>query len=725
MPIRRPWDARAIGGVILLIAAASAAQAQKKTEGDPLIGIGPGTEVRQITFDFQGEHKLTEAELKSQLALTPRPSAIFLHKILGWFPLIGPVGAHPFDPLELQRDVVRLRSLYQRNGYLQSQVHYDVRYDADKDLVDITYHVSEGAPLVLHSLKFVGPAKGPVNIAPELAGSWAEFTRLEGEERGRFGEGERQGLADRTSRWFRNRGYPFATVEANALVDTAANHADVTVTVQPDMRARVRDIAVTGNRNVPARQFSRQLPVSRGDWYNAGRLEQGRQQLAQQSAVRLALINVPRSSAGDSTVVVNLKVAENPPYLVRGDAGLISTGGLTGNVEWTNRTFLGGLRTLTVAATAQTGVAALETPAEQRYRLALTVFQPYVGSRLLSAAWGPFLEYRDDLRDRSQALGFTGTLVYATSPLRSVSLGYTISHREVLDYAFGSGLDPIQYLPILNLADSAAVGSLGTIINRSLLTLQGSWGHLDQFANPRQGYVLRPKVEVTLPGFNTSEYLLLDMGATTFLPLTGRLGFTLRAGAGRIFAYGKTLDNIGSESPFVSLLRLRDVTFTAGGTRDVRGWGSQLVGPKLPEVQVQEENGVETFIADRYTPVGGLARATASAEVHAPLPGMSDKWDAFVFLDGGRVWTPDDRFSLNAGELDQDKYYFGTGLGVGYETVVGAVQVALGYKLNPSPLDLRDPNDVLTALSTGQSIDALPTSWWRRLQLHFSIGATF
>jgi outer membrane protein insertion porin family len=650
---------------------------------------------------------------------------IFLHKVLGWFPLIGPVGAHPFAPLELQRDVVRLRELYHRNGYLDAQVTYDVAYDAEPDMVDITYHVCEGPPLQLQALRFVARGNAPLNLAPELAEPWAEFTRLEGEERGRFGEGERQGLADRTSRWLRNRGYPFAAVEANALVDTATNRADVTVVVEPGMRARVREIAVTGNQTVPDRQFARQLPISQGDWYNANRLEQGRQQLSQLSAVRLALINVPRRSADDSSVVVNLQVAENPTYLVRGDAGLVSTGGLTGNVEWTDRTFLGGLRTLTVAATAQTGFIALEQPPERRYRVSATVFQPYVGTRMLSAAGGPFAEYRDDQRDRSRALGFTGALVYAESPLRSVSLGYTISHREVLDYSFTSGLDPIEYLPLLNLADSASVGALDNTINRSVLTLQGSWGHLDQFANPRQGYVLRPKAEVTLPGFNTSEYLLLDMGAAAFMPLGRQLGFTVRGGIGRIFAYGKSLDHIGDESPFISLLRLRDVTFTAGGTRDVRGWGSQLVGPKLPEVQTVDRAGVTVPVADRYTPVGGLARATGSAEIHAPVPGLGDKWDAYAFLDGGKIWTPDQRFALNAGELDQDKLFFGTGVGFGYETVVGAVQVAVGYKLNPSPLDLRDPNDVVAALAAGTPIDNLPTSDWRRVQLHFSIGATF
>src|SRR6476660_4781029 len=140
------------------------------------------------------------------------------------------------------------------------------------------------------------------------------------------------------------------------------------------MRARVREIAVTGNQTVPARQFARQLPISQGDWYDANRLEQGRQQLSHLSAVRLALLNVSHPGAGDSSVVVNLKVAENPPYLVRGDAGLVSTGGHRVNVEWTDRTFPAGLRTLTIAATAQTGFIALEQPPERRYRGSAIVF---------------------------------------------------------------------------------------------------------------------------------------------------------------------------------------------------------------------------------------------------------------------------------------------------------------------------------------------------------------
>jgi outer membrane protein insertion porin family len=703
---------------LALVAAPLAAQ-------DALSGVGPGTQVNKIQFRFLGEHTIQEKDLRPLIALTA-PGGI--RRALGFLPFVSP-GDHPFRPVELQRDVVRVRNLHHRNGFLDAKVDYDVTYKAKDDLVDVTFVIEEGPPLLVRGVRFVagdsGAAAPAPAVAPEIAPAWRGFTATEAEYRGRIGETERRGIADRTTRWLRNRGYPFGAVEADVLVDTAANRADVMVRVRPGLRARIREIAVRGNETVPARELTRQLPLEPGDWYDAAELEGGRARLTQLSIVRLALLSVPRESADDSSVVVQLGVTENPPRIVRGEAGIASSGGLVSQVDWTHRSFLGGVRSFTVSATARTGLVALESPAERRYRLAVTVFQPYVGNRFLSAAGGPFAEYRDDLRDRSQAVGFEGTLVHATSPLRSVSLSYGISHREILDFGFGDDLAPIDYLPLLGLADSASVGSLGTIVNRSALTLDGSWGDLDDFSDPRKGYVIRPRVSVTLPGFNTSEYVLLDLGASAFLPLTDRIGFSLRGSAGRIFPFGRSLREAGSESPFVSLLRLRDVTFSAGGTRDVRGWGSQLVGPKLPEVRFREEGGVTTPFAERYSPIGGLARVQTSAELQLPLPGFDAKWQTFIFLDGASVWTPDDRFSLEAGELDQDQFFLGTGAGIGYETVVGAVQVALGYKLNPSDLDLRDPDEVLQALQEGRPIDTVPTESRRRLQLHFSIGATF
>ena len=108
------------------------------------------------------------------------------------------------------------------------------------------------------------------------------------------------------------------------------------------------------------------------------------------------------------------------------------------------------------------------------------------------------------------------------------------------------------------------------------------------------------------------------------------------------------------------------------------------------------------------------------------MPMLSEAFQPYLFYDGGRIWTPDSRFALNAGVLDEDKFYQAVGVGIGYQTVVGAIQVAVGYKLNPSPLDLRSAaGRARPRWPAARSIEAAPTSSSRRFHLHFSIGATF
>jgi outer membrane protein assembly factor BamA len=702
---------------LLLGAAPLAAQ-------DALTRITPKTQVRSVEFQFRGKSSLDEEDLRHEIALTGQGSMVGLRRLLSWIPFVPPVGAHPFDPTEMGRDVVRLRHYYQRSGFPRADVDYDAKYRAKADVVKVTYRIAEGPPLLADTLSFTGT--GDTLIVPDSLGrDWRRFARTEQDHLGRAGEDERRALADSTVRWFRAHGYPFATAATIARVDSTANRATLRVEVNAGQRARIRRIDVTGNRTVPEHEVVRQLPVKAGDWYDARALEQARQQLAQMDIVRLAAVDVPRDSANDTSVVVVMRIAQNPEHLIKGEAGYISNGGVTSQATWTDRSWLGGLRTFTVAATAQTGLAALENPAQELYRLNLTGFLPYVGHRRLSAAGGPFVEYRNDLRDRSWAVGFEGSLVWAPAPLQSVTLAYAISHRHVFDYGFGADLQPEAYLPLLNLASPATAGTLETNRNQNAITLEGSYGRLDRIANPRQGYVIRPRISTTLPGFNTNEYFLMDLGATAYLPLSKHVGFTVRGGAGRLYPYGKSTDALGTESPFVSLLRLQDVAFTAGGTRDVRGWGSLLLGPKLPQVQLQQHGDSTVVVADRYTPVGGLARLVTSVEFHFPLPMLSEKFQPYLFYDGGRVWSPDRRFKLNAGDIDEEKYYHAVGVGIGYETVVGAIQVALGYKLNPSALDLRSPQDVADALRAGTAIEAFPTSSSRRFHLHFSIGATF
>ena len=256
--------------VLALLLAGSPLAAQ-----DALTGVGPKTQVKSIEFRFTGGQTLLERDLRPHIALTERGGAVGLRRIFGWVPLVAAVGNHPFKPIELQRDVVRLRNLYVLSGFLKAKVDYDVHYDAKEDLVDVAFLIEEGPPVQLRDVRFVARDSSPPAIDPDLKEEWDQFVRAEREVGGRFGEGERRGLAERTSRWLRNRGYPFGAAEANALVDTAAYRTDVVVRVQPGLRAKVREFAVTGNETVPAKDLTRQLPIEAGDWYDAGRARGG------------------------------------------------------------------------------------------------------------------------------------------------------------------------------------------------------------------------------------------------------------------------------------------------------------------------------------------------------------------------------------------------------------------------------------------------------------------
>jgi hypothetical protein len=89
------------------------------------------------------------------------------------------------------------------------------------------------------------------------------------------------------------------------------------------------------------------------------------------------------------------------------------------------------------------------------------------------------------------------------------------------------------------------------------------------------------------------------------------------------------------------------------------------------------------------------------------------------------VWTPDERFSLTVLLPENTKLRWSAGVGLSYQTPVGAIGLSLGYKLNPSPLDLRDADAVLDAFIAGEPIESAETAPLSRLHLHFSFGLAF
>ena len=193
--------------------------------------------------------------------------------------------------------------------------------------------------------------------------------------------------------------------------------------------------------------------------------------------------------------------------------------------------------------------------------------------------------------------------------------------------------------------------------------------------------------------------------------------------AGRIFPFGKSTQANDDVEALTRYIEIRDYLFTVGGSGDVRGWNSRLLGPKIPDLQVSTGADSGQLRADRYVPVGGNARIAASVELRLPIPFLGPAWGTHVFLDGGKVWSVDSHY-IGASDFDQQRFFFATGFGIDRDTPVGPLRLSLAYKLNPSQLDVLKPQEFLDALTFG-TLDTVHTSWNRRLLLHLAIGSGF
>jgi outer membrane protein insertion porin family len=689
---------------------------------DSLYTISSSAQVGSIDFQFKATESFSASELSGVLALKGRGTLYHARRVLGELPVVPSPGTHRLDPVELQKDVVRLRRFYQRSGFPAPVIDYRLRSNKEGTVVDVSFLIEEGTPVILRELWVATRAgTGPIELPDSLKAEWRQLENELAEGRGRrFGDEEATLMETRATEWLQDRGYQVAKVGVTRQVDS--NFVDVTLQMEPGSRRRVDEIRVVGNSSVADEVVLRALPFRQGDWYSASKLAAGRTQLQQIALFRRTSVETDPASPADTAVGVQVEIQEARPRLALAELGYISEGaGITGQVQWRHPNFTGGARSLTASMELQTGAASIGEP-QKLIRGSLNLTQPYVASPKLSLIVGPFAEYRDDFQDRSGALGLSSILLYRLPHLSSVALQYQFSARHIYEYRFGNASNgSVGLSELLSLQFPALLDSLGQDINKSTLTLIGTFTRLDDLSNPRRGWTVRPQAEITAPSvLSTIEFGRLDITGTGFLPVGRKLVLVTRISAGRLLPFGKSIPQPG-DNPAFSLIRLRDELMAGGGTTDVRGWGGRQLGPKFPNIEANVENGDTVLSAENYAPFGGLAKVSGALELRMPFPGLPASWGTHVFLDGGRVWTPDDRFSLGGFQADAATR-FSIGTGLSYQTPVGAIRFSVGVKLNPSDLDLRSADEVLQALEDDRPITSVPENDWRRLHLHLSFG---
>ncbi len=730
--------------------------------------ITPNTQVYKISFNFRKESRVYSDTDNTQVAdldaiasqetwikdssPTFEPEQLLLQIVTTaptfWdrFDRLNPFtrpGNYPLDPIELQKDVVRLRQYYKRNGFPTPFVSYSSsQYNAEKDRIHVIFTIREGRPLFIQDIRFseVDSSYITLQLPEDLQADWMRFRDLIRRNTGaRYTEIERIRIQDQILRWFQDHGYAFARVSVQPDIQALQRTVDLRFVVDKGPQGYVSSIALEGNESIEDGVLLRELPFTTGDAFSITELREGQQELFGLNLFRVALTDVPNQPR-DSTVDVRIRVTEAKRRYLTAETGYSRQDGIGLQGEWVNRNFLGGARNLSINVRANTGFLSSTSafnavnvvgklPA-RLFRTSASIRQPYLFTTKLSGLFSPFIEFQNDpqlsasnefLDINRREVGFNSTLIYETLPFRPISLQYTLSQ-------------------LLSRADETTTSLSRDIYNKSVLELSATFGKTNDYLDPQRGFLLKPFFETAGRLFVSGvQYNKTGLEVISYVPVTRRLNLSSRFFAGTMFTFGKSNRSLADRSctlPAAQNLltdaenalclqyenRFDPIFFYAGGGNDTRGWNFQLLGPKIARADTLKENGevkiedgVPVFDSFFYERVGGTSKVIGNIELRSRLPGMGPKWQGAAFFDIGQVSNHKIRFK---------DFRYSTGAGLRYKTIVGFIRVDIAYKLNPSNADLTDPEDAFRFLNGLTTVEPRK-KLLRRFGLHVSIGQAF
>jgi outer membrane protein insertion porin family len=535
-----------------------------------------------------------------------------------------------FDRTKFELDLKRIEAFYADRGYPDARVtKFDVQLNNKQDAVEITITVSEGQPVTLSRLDFVG-----FDIIPgaRLDAMKRRTLRMRGRPLDRELVVATQ---SRALNELRDNGYPYAKVATHE--DEGANKKEVAVSfvAEPGTIAYFGPVTISGNQGVSDHVISREVQYRPGDLFQRSKLQNTQRDLYRMELFQFANVEPLNQELQPSEVATRITVAEGARHRFNFGLGYGTEERGRVDAEYRHLNFLGGART----AGAHLRWSSLERGARVNFK------QPY------------FLRQGFSLEAEAQRW-FTVTPAY-TSTVSGVKVSVTnrFSSNTAWSVSISSEYD------ISTIADEVrndlrlrnnliALGlDPSTAEQNGTLNLLGFDMHhsrVDNLLDAHRGYQLAFHVEQAgdiLPG--TFHYRAASGDGRYYQPLgSRRLVLATRLQLGSI-------DPIGGTT--VPLPR----RYFLGGSSGVRGWSRFEISPL-------SESGV---------PIGGRSLLALSAELRARI---RPKLGAVAFIDSGNVWA--DTWGINLNDL---RYAIGSGLR--YQTPVGPIRFDFGYQLNPIP----------------------------------------
>jgi outer membrane protein assembly complex protein YaeT len=615
-------------------------------------------------FTFRGVDQLDKNDLLDALAVKPPPS----WKFWATQPVVS--------AQEIQDDAIRIRQFYHDHGFYMVNVTYEIvsadllrffryvydvdeildmlRFDAPRDEAAIRdgrviFRIVENNPVTIGNIDLDCLCEIETVAPPTLAES------LPVQPGSLFNRQAYEDAKEMIRNILGNQGYPFAVIRGSALVDLNRMVADISYAIDPGPRCYFGDIHITGHEDYVYRQvILRALRFRPGEQYNAGKLDESRLNLFSLNVFSTALITTGEVDPQTLTVPIHIQVRPRKQHGVRAGIGYGTEDRLRLQGAWSYRNLTGRADRLTVQARRSD----IRENIKGEYRMPF-----FLGRRndLIAEAG---LEREEEVYYTLRK-GFTEVNVNRRmDPLWFFNIGYNLEINRLDDIKTG-------FEPDANAGDEEDY-------RVSAVRVDIGYNSLDDDLHPASGRNILFSVE-NATGYLASEidYVKPMLDARIFFPFAGQVV-------------------IGGRVRFRTIERTRDTRYIPinkqlflGGSKSVRGYDYQ-------KLSVLDGN-------DHVIGVAGLSSFDGNVELRYPL---YRDFKGVVFLDMGVL---DER----SYRLNMDRMRYTCGLGLRYETLLGPIQMDLGYKLNPP---------VAMDVDTTDAARDVDTDRWG---FHFNIGHAF
>ncbi len=265
-----------------------------------------------------------------------------------------------FDEEILKDDIMRIQSLYNNNGYYDAKVEYELEYNKEGNMVDITIKIDEGKPVILTEFnldyqKIIGEKTGnkilkliPIKVNKVFSADKYENTK--------------NVILDVLS----DEGYPKAEIKGEALVDRKKKWAKASFIINPGLLYRFGSTSIEGNDKVKKKLITREILYKKGDIFSESKIDDTQAQIFQLGMFRSVLIDTLYNDEEEFVDIV-IRVSERKFGSVKIGAGFGTEDKLRGQIIWTQRNLFGTGRTLRTSAKASFITQRLETELIQPY----------------------------------------------------------------------------------------------------------------------------------------------------------------------------------------------------------------------------------------------------------------------------------------------------------------------------------------------------------------------